>query len=309
MQLHQLEYFAAVAETRHFTAAASRCHIAQPSLSKQIRLLEAELGTQLFSRARGNIHLTQAGETLYPYAKRILADAATAKTAVHDLNDLARGHLRLGATPSTSTALLPSTLARFHTRYPGVDLELHESGSRDLVQLLARGELDIAVVVLPLHASDPSLETEPLLEEGLVLAVRSTHPLVAKNKVTPRDLDGLPMVMFRPGYDLRDVVLGACRSVGARPRITVEGGEMDAVLELAAVGLGAAVVPSMVLDRRADLVGLPFTKPQLTRTIATAYRRDVGLTGAAAALQTLLKEDVEREYAPRGKARTRRVRV
>src|SRR5262245_43230639 len=107
VQLRQLEYFTAVARERHFTRAAEAVHVAQPSLSRQIHTLERELGTPLFSRARGNITLTPAGEALLPLAQRILADVDDARVQVQELVGLARGRLRLGATPSLSTVLLP----------------------------------------------------------------------------------------------------------------------------------------------------------------------------------------------------------
>ena len=110
VQLRQLEYFVAVVETRHFTRAARAAHVAQPSLSKQIRLLERELGAPLFNRVRGNVTLTAAGETLLPLATRILADVDSAKVQVQELVGLARGRLRLGATPTLSTVLLPAAL-------------------------------------------------------------------------------------------------------------------------------------------------------------------------------------------------------
>lgn len=294
LQTHQLRYFVALAEARHFGAAAERCHIAQPSLSKQIRLLEAELGAMLVQRARGNLQLTPAGEALYVHAKRILSDHAAAREAVAAVTHLEQGRVRIGATPSTATSLVPPVLAQFHARHPGIDIELHEAGSRDLVQLLGRGDLDLALVVTPLHTADPALATTPLLNEDLVLAVRKTHPLAAKNKITVRDLAGIPLVMFRRGYDLRAVVLDECRRANVQPTISIDGGEMNAVLRLAAAGLGAAVVPAMVLFGEPDLVGLPFTRPHLTRTVSIAYRRDVGLYGPTELLHALLIEHVER---------------
>ena len=119
MQFQQLQYFVAVAETRHFTRAADLVHVAQPSLSQQIKALERELGAELFLRARGNITLTDAGEALLPLARRILADADTARHEVQELVQLRRGRVRLGATPSLCTGLLPDVLRAFHDRYPG----------------------------------------------------------------------------------------------------------------------------------------------------------------------------------------------
>ncbi|MCA1674595.1 MAG: LysR family transcriptional regulator, partial [Actinobacteria bacterium] len=118
MQLQQLVYFLAVAQTRHFTRAAELTHVAQPSLSKQIHNLERELGSELFHRARGNVSLTPAGEVLVPFAKRILADVETARMQVNELAELRLGRLRLGATPSLCTGLLSEALACFRTRYP-----------------------------------------------------------------------------------------------------------------------------------------------------------------------------------------------
>nr|MDT0523747.1 LysR family transcriptional regulator [Streptomyces sp. DSM 41633] len=153
MHFQQLTYFVAVAETLHFTRAAEAVHVSQPSLSQQIRALETELGAELFSRARGNIALTDAGEALLPLARRILADAETARQEVQELVQLRSGRVRLGATPSLCTGLLPDVLRAFHDRHPGVRLLLEEGGSHDLVRQLARGALDLARVVLPLPAA------------------------------------------------------------------------------------------------------------------------------------------------------------
>ena len=138
VQLQQLAYFVAVAEVRHFTQAAEILRVAQPSLSKQIRALEAELRSPLFSRARGNITLTPAGEVLLPLAKRILADVETARLEVQELAGLKRGRVRLGATPSLCAGLLADVLRRFHDAYPGIQLLVEEGGSRDLVRELTR---------------------------------------------------------------------------------------------------------------------------------------------------------------------------
>ncbi|TMG41300.1 MAG: LysR family transcriptional regulator [Chloroflexi bacterium] len=150
MQTHQLRYFVAVAEQRHFTHAARDLGVAQPSVSKQIRKLEEELGAPLFHRMKGNVALTPAGEALLPWARRVLGDLDAATVEVRELTELRRGRLALGATPSVSTSLLPRALARFHASYPGVELVVREAGSRDLVAALEEGALDLALVILPL---------------------------------------------------------------------------------------------------------------------------------------------------------------
>ncbi|MEW2392474.1 LysR substrate-binding domain-containing protein [Streptomyces venezuelae] len=290
MQFQQLHYFVAVAETRHFTRAAEEVHVSQPSLSQQIRALEKELGAELFSRARGNITLTDAGEALLPLARRILADADTARIEVQELAQLRRGRIRLGATPSVCTGLLPDVLRAFHDRHPGIQLLIEEGGSHDLVRELARGALDLALVVLPLPSPSPALTTLELLREDLVV-VSAPGSRSLGTTVRIADLQGERLVMFRHGYDLRELTVSACRAEGFEPEFAVEGGEMDAVLGFVRAGLGVAVVPRMVAERSGpDLRMTPLAKPSLHRTIALAHRSDVAPPRAARELQRMLLE-------------------
>jgi DNA-binding transcriptional LysR family regulator len=290
VQFQQLLYFVAVAETRHFTRASERVHVAQPSLSQQIRALERELGADLFMRARGNITLTDAGEALLPLARRILADADTARHEVQELAQLRRGRVRLGAPPSLCTGLLPEVLRIFHDRHPGIQLLIEEGGSHDLVRELARGALDLALIVLPLPPGSPSLTTVELLQEDLVVVSALSAPAPGRRRqVRIDDLRDEPLVMFRHGYDLRDLTVSACRAEGFEPSFTVEGGEMDAVLGFVRAGLGLAVVPRMVASRAGrDLRVTPLAPPGLRRTIALAHRTDVAPPRAARELRSVL---------------------
>ncbi len=296
--MQQLKYFVAVAETRHFTQAAEQAGVTQPSLSKQIHVLETELGAPLFTRSRGNIMLTPAGEALLPRARRILADVETARLEVQELIGVRRGRLRLGATPSLCTSLVAPVLRRYQEGYPGVRLMLEEGGSQDLVGKLARGGLDLALIVLPEHGTDPALRAEPILRESLVVASSTTLPAPTEaGTLRLSELDGQPLVMFRPGYDLRDATLEACRRAGFTPTFAIEGGEMDAVLGFVEAGLGVALVPSLVLSGRTRLRSTPLAPPGVQRTIALAHRRDVTPTHAARALREVLLAYVHEESA------------
>lgn len=283
MQIQQLTYFVAVARTRHFTRAAEVTGVSQPSLSKQIRVLENSLGTPLFVRNRGAIELTSAGQALLPHAQRILIDVESAERTVHEVANLRRGRVRMGATPSLCEGVLPEALRRFHETYPGIDLEVQEAGSRVLTRELAQGRLDVALLIVPLHTDDPDIETTPILRERLVLAGRTDSDLPERMDV--KDLRDLPLVMFREGYDLRDVTLRACRAAGFEPRLAVEGGEMSAVLRFVEAGLGHAVVPSMVLASRPELRATVLENPQLDRVIALAHRSSEALPLAARAFK------------------------
>ena len=298
MQIQQLRYFLAVAEVRHFTHAAADLRVAQATLSKQLGALERDLGAPLFSRARGNITLTPAGEALLPLARRILADVDTARREVQDLTGLRRGRVRIGATPSLLGSLLADALARFHQSFPGIELSVVQGGSRDLVGDLAHGELDFALIVLPLQEGDPALETQPLLREELMIAAPPSDPPPRREgKVHITDLRARPLVMFRQGYDLRDATLGAWRQAGVEPVFAIEGGEMDAVLRFVEAGLGLAVVPSVVLPGRPGVAGFPMASPGLHRTVALARRKDVRATRAAQEFRETLLRHIRDEAA------------
>ncbi|MCW3839622.1 LysR family transcriptional regulator [Micromonospora yasonensis] len=293
MQLHQLRYFVAVAEVRHFTQAADLVGITQPSLSKQIHALETDLGAPLFERVRGNIALTAAGEVLLPLAKRILADVDTATREVQELVGLRRGRVRLGATPSLATSLAPPVLRRFRDAHPTVDLRVEEGGSQDLVRDLLRGDLDLALIIMPSGGTDPGLRADPILRESLVVA--SVEPLPADpvtGELRITDLRDEPLVMFREGYDLRDATLQACREAGFEPRLSVDGGELDAVLSFVEAGLGVALVPGIAVTRRPGIRVTRLAPPGVRRTIAVARRRDVVPTHAGRELRRILLEYV-----------------
>ncbi|WP_019545729.1 LysR family transcriptional regulator [Streptomyces sulphureus] len=295
MQLHQLRYFVAVADARHFTRAAEREMVAQPSLSQQIRALERELGAELFHRARGHISLTDAGEALLPFARRILADTETARRQVQEVARLGRGRVRLGAPPSLCASVVPDVLRVFHDRYPGVELVVHEDGSQDLVRVLAAGELDLALILTPLPVQAPALATaEVLREELVVVSPPDEPPPVEGRPMRVADLRDRPLAIFRRGYDLRELITAACREAGFEPLPGVEGGEMDAVLGFVRAGLGLAVVPGMVAER-SGLRATRFAAPGLHRTVSVAHRSDVSPPRAARELRRILTEHLAAE--------------
>jgi DNA-binding transcriptional LysR family regulator len=193
-----------------------------------------------------------------------------------------RGRLSVGATPSLITRVLAPALVEFHDSHPGIELLVVEAGSRQLVPQLASGEVDLALVVLPV--TDPLVATTPLFDDPLVLAVAPGHPLAGRSHVRVEDLHRLPLVMFREGYDLRSVTLAACRAVGAEPHLVSQGGEMDGVLAFVAAGLGAAVVPAIALPSDHRVAAIPFTDPGIHRTVALAQRNDRALARPARAL-------------------------
>ena len=285
----QLRYLVAIADVRHFTRAADLVGVAQPTLSRQLKALEDDLGAPLVERnGRDGPTLTAAGEAMLPLARRMLADRDRARSAVAEIVGLRSGQIRVGATPSLCIGVLADVLRVFHQRYPLLRLELMESGSRPLVQSLVRGELDVALVIVPPAGIDPALNSIPILRERLsVASPAAERPLSTRGSVTVRELARRPLVVPRTGYDVRETTLQAYADAGVVPRFAVQGGEMDAVLRLVEAGTGVAVVPDLVFAGRPGLRRTVLTPP-LYRTVALARRADLAPSHAMRAFQDTL---------------------
>lgn len=289
MTLQQLTYFVAVANVRSFTRAAAVSGVAQPTLSRALRALEQELGAQLIDRDdRDGPSLTAAGAAVLPLAQRMLADAEAARATVADLVGVRQGRVRVGATPSLCIGVLADVLRVFHEQHPAVALELSESGSQPLVASLDRGELDIALVIVPNAGFDPGLHATPILRERLSIASpASSGPLSPRGTLSAAALGRRRLVVPRRGYDLRESTVQALAAAGVTPRFAVEGGEMDAVLRLVEAGTGVAVVPDLVFAGRPRLRRTVLTPP-LYRTVALARRADLAPTHAVRAFRDTL---------------------
>ena len=277
--IQQLTYFVTVAEHGNLTRAAAALHLAQPSLSTQLKRLERDLGTQLFERVPRGVALTRAGAALLPIARQTLADVEQIRRTANELTSADGGTLRVGATPSLSRVLLPAALTAFHTQHQRVALEFVEAGSEDLIERLERDELDLALVILPVPHR--AVQTVPLAEEDLMVVVGPGHPLASRSRIGIAQLDGVPLVVPRAGYTIRTTIFAACRHAGFEPVVACDGGELAGVIALVARGLGAAVIPSIVAIHQPGLRAIRIDRPRLVRTIGLARR--AGAVGPASA--------------------------
>jgi DNA-binding transcriptional LysR family regulator len=266
LTIQQLRSFVAVADEQQFTAAAEILNLAQPSISAQIRLLERALGTPLFQRSHRPVKLTYAGIELLPLARQVLRSVDNVVHGVSEVEALRRGHVTVGATPSLASTLLPSALARFHRNYPGVSTTIVERDSVDLLEELESAALDLALVIMPVPR--PTLDSVVLAIEQLVVVVAQDHPLAKRTRISISDLDGVPMIMFREGYDLRSATFDAFTRAGISVTVALDGAEMGSVLSLVAANLGAAIVPSIVATDDRSVKVLHLRSPTLERTIS-----------------------------------------
>lgn len=291
MNLEQLGSFVEVARVGNFTRAAEQLHLTQPSLSRQISALEHDLGAELFHRARAGSSLTAAGESLLPLARRMLADADSARRELAELAGLRRGTVRLGATPTLCISLVAEVLSVFHAAHPHVELHLSEQGSRALLDELEAGEIDIALITTSDAPAAEHLTVTPLLTEQLVVVSSAAAP-----PLTPRDAIGLvavgelPQIVLGSSYDLRSTTDAAFRAAAVTPNVVLEGAQMDAVLRFVELGLGVAIVPAMVLIDRPQLRSVRLERPVLSRTISLARPARVTPTAAVRAMQQTITE-------------------
>ncbi|MFL6075136.1 MAG: LysR family transcriptional regulator [Mycobacteriales bacterium] len=246
LTLRQLECFQAVARELHFTRAAEALRIAQPALSQQIRRLERQLGVALFVRDHHRVRLTPAGEALLRHADRVLSDVAAVEEEMLAWGRGLRGRVRIG-TARGLAARLVTVLAGFCAEYPEVEVELSEMDTAAMVAGLADGRLDTATVAALPPVGEAGLAWRPLGTEPLVLAVAPGSPLAAGPGPLPvAALDGVDLVLYRPGSAIRETVLAALAAAGAHAHARFEAGEYGTARTIASAGLAAAVLPRSV---------------------------------------------------------------
>jgi DNA-binding transcriptional LysR family regulator len=284
MELHQLEYFVAVAEEASFTRAAARVHVAQPGVSAQVRRLEAELGQQLLDRSGRSVRLTEVGAAVLPFARAALRAVSNARLAVDQLAGLVRGQVSVGMVSGCSVPTLPELLAEFHDMYPGVSIALLEDASDRLLEMLRDGRLDLALIGSAGDAT-PGVEAAVIADEALVAAVNRDKPLAARTSVTLDDLRDQPLVSLPQGTGIRAAFDAACANAGFRPWVTLEASALPIVARLAGMGLGVAILPASI--PQPDDLGLrvlPIRRPQIRSRLELAWNPAAAASPAARVL-------------------------
>jgi DNA-binding transcriptional LysR family regulator len=281
MELHQLEYFVAVAEEASFTKAAARVHVAQPGVSAQVRRLEAELGQQLLDRSGRSVRLTEVGTAVLPFARSALDAVANARLTVDQLAGLVRGQVTVGMVSGCALPALAELLAEFHRRYPGVGIALTEGGSDRLVELLRDAQIDLALIGAA-GAATQGVETTVILDDALVAAVSREDTLAARHAITIDDLRDHPLVSLPPGTGVRAALDAACASAGFAPRIVLEASALPMVALLASLGLGVAILPASAAA--GTLHVLPISDPQARSRLELAWNPAPAASPAARAL-------------------------
>jgi DNA-binding transcriptional LysR family regulator len=271
MEMHQLRYFVAVAQTGSFSRAAERCHVSQPSLSQQIQKLERRLKQQLFERLGRRVALTDAGRLLLDRGTAILAAVEDAERRLQ-VDDEKGGRLSLGVIPTIAPYLLPVVLRRFFQRHPNVDLTVHEDVTSQVQSAVAAGDLDLAIGALPMN--DSRLQVESLFSEPLLLALPRGHRLANRRKITIDHLREERFILLNEMHCLGEQVLSFCNSHGCQPWIACKNAQISTVQSLIAMNQGVSLLPAMAqrADRDRTRVYRSLSGDQPRRTIAVISR-------------------------------------
>jgi DNA-binding transcriptional LysR family regulator len=286
MDLRALRYCESIARLGSFTKAAQEVHVAQPAMSMAVAKLEEELGTKLFVRLPRGAVATPEGEVLVARALRIFDEIDSAKRELQDASDLATGRIRVGFPPMYGLHYLPQLLSGFHERYPGIDISAEVGSATEIRDKLEAGDIDIGM--LETRRVDRRWNSVIVGKDELVLGVSSRHPLGARKSVTPRELDGLEMVMLSRSYLQRQVFDKLCEQHQVRYRQVMECNFVPMTIFAAQEGYGATTLLSSLVANHPGLVGVSFTPKQYFR-FALCWHQDRYLSKANQAFVQYVK--------------------
>jgi LysR family transcriptional regulator, transcription activator of glutamate synthase operon len=300
MELRQLRYLLALGEEHSFTRAAEREHIAQPSLSQQIRRLEDEVGLALVERTTRNVRITDAGRLLLSRARRILAELDAANVELQSLRGVQAGRVSVGAMHSMGPIDISLVLALFHERHPQVGLSVREQSSEELAEMLRTDVLDVAFLSVTERIESHGLGLQRLLSEELVVMLPPDHPLAGRTELRIEELADEPFISYREGARLRELLMGAAGEAGFEPKVMLESNENRRIRRLVARGMGIALVPrSDATSLGAEVAYATLASPVLTRDITLAWREDRRLPPAARTFLAVTRETFPPVEPPR----------
>ncbi|MFF2747341.1 transcriptional regulator CynR [Kitasatospora sp. NPDC058048] len=296
-ELRHLRYLLAVAEHGSFTRAAEELHISQPTLSQQIRQLERTLGVQLLDRTGRTVRLTDAGAVYTDHARRALRDLAAAERAVHDVQDLSRGHLRLGVTPTFTAYLVGPLTAELHARHPGVGLTLTETTQDRIEAALLADDLDLGIAFAGTHP--PGLTATALFTETLSLVTGTSRARTLPDPLPVHALKDEQLALLSGDFATRAHIDGYFARHRAAPRITVEANSVQALTEIVRRTGLATVLPDALAHDHPHLAPVPLDPPLPTRTVTLLHREGAYRSAAARAFTRLTRDLVHaRGYPP-----------
>lgn len=295
MNLRELAYIIAVAETRHFGKAAQRCYVSQPTLSGQIKKLEEELGIAVFERTNRSVEITPAGEIIIAHARKIMEQTDAIRQIARSYRDPLAGSLRVGAIPTLSPYLMPLILMPLKKKYPQMTLILSEELTGILLNRLHKHEIDAALLATP--TEDSNLESISLFDEPFWIAYPRQHAFYTKESIRREDLEGENLLLLAEGHCLAEQAMEVCQ-------LKARGGQdgeladlraagLETLLQLVSAGFGCTLVPALAMGGTwttgSGIVAQPLDLPNASRRVSLVFRSSFPRRAALEALVAVIR--------------------
>jgi LysR family transcriptional regulator, hydrogen peroxide-inducible genes activator len=275
MNLRDLRYFVALADTRHFGKAAERSFVSQPTLSAQIKKLENYLGVQLIERQPRRVTLTDMGAKILPLARRILQESEDIISLARNEHDPLAGRLKVGLIPTIGPYLLPLVTRRLRKQLPQLKLMLYEYQTQPLLEKLRGGDIELAILALPVPLE--GLEARELYKEDFSVAVPNHHPFTKKATIKVDDLSGETLLLLEDGHCLRDQALEVCSRIDVKESDDYRATSLETLRQMVAAGLGLTLLPELAtrgpFGSGHGLTVKAFAKPVPSRTVGAVWRK------------------------------------
>jgi LysR family hydrogen peroxide-inducible transcriptional activator len=292
MNLKDLKYLVALADTGHFGRAAERTFVSQPTLSAQLKKLEEYLGVKLVERQPGNAQLTEVGKEIVTRARRMLVvEDEIIALAKHNMDPLS-GKLKMGLIPTIGPYLLPRVMLKMRKALPHLGLMLYEHQTEALLRHLRDGDIDLGIMALPV--AHEGMESRELYSEAFEVALPTNHPLAMKSTIKIQDLKGQTLLLLEDGHCLRDQALEVCSRVDVREAEDFRATSLETLRQMVVAGLGITLLPQLAVEApfgsQRGVTVREFTKPAPTRTVGAVWRKSSTRAPAIGAVCDILAQ-------------------
>lgn len=295
MNLRDLRYFVALAETGHFGKAAQRCFVSQPTLSAQIKKLENYLGVQLIERQPRRVVLTEMGAKILPLARSMLEESEAIVALARNEHDPLSGKLKVALIPTIGPYLLPLVMRKLRKRLPRLRLMLYEYQTQPLLEKLRSGDIELGILALPVPLD--GLEARKLYEEPFTVAVPNGSELAKKSNLKIDDLSGETLLLLEDGHCLRDQALDVCGRIEARESEDYRATSLETLRQMVAAGLGITLLPELAtrgpFGTGQGLTVKRFARPVPARTVGAVWRKSSARTEAVTAIGDVIESTMK----------------
>ncbi len=290
MNIRDLQYLVAVADTKHFGQAADRCCVSQPTLSAQIKKLEEELGVMLFERTNKQVMITAIGEKIIAKANQVLGEVKQMKQVAAQAQDPLAGEIHIGIIPTMGPYLLPALLPALQQQLPKLELIVVENKTDHILKALQQGLLDAVILALPVPTD--GLVVKSLFNDPFWIAMSPDHRLSQRKRIAIEELEQESLLLLEEGHCLRDQALEVCNMLGSQEKNGFKATSLETLRHLVAAGRGITLLPNMALTatQAASLTCRPFKKPIPSREVAMLWREGSARAECCTAISQLMVE-------------------